>query len=246
MATPTFVAAGTVGTAASGSGPPTPPGIYAGIAQDDLMIGVQAAGDNVQTAFPGGWTPFVEENNGALQHLLLTWKWAGSSESAPVVQHPGGSSVSAVIFGLRGVAKSDNPIVVLGAVTKNASSTTVTAAGITPLAATALVVWVGLATASGTSSANAYSTVGGTNPTFTERVESNNGLGTNEVDLAIDTGPSTTGAATGARTSTLSLLAMVNMAVMFTVNDVAVTTADSALRMGQSRKKLKGARPIYA
>jgi hypothetical protein len=221
VATPTVRAVGTIGQNA-GSGNPTAPGVPAGTTTDDVLVGVGVSADNVQMGF-GGFHEWLGVNNGSLQRLTVAGRRAGASETAPRVTHTGGSSASCVLIAIAGVP-STIPIelvpAVIGAPSLNASSTTVTASGITPAGTSDLIFWVGLATAVGTLTSNAYSTVGGTNPTFTERVENNNFAGTNEVDFAIDTGPSTTGAATGTRTSTLSAAAMVNMAVMFSINDV--------------------------
>jgi hypothetical protein len=226
MATPTFVAAGTVGQN-TGSGNPTAPGIPAGTAATHLLLCFVVSADNVASTVAGFTNePTLTGNNGTLQRFGVFYKWAVGGDTAPAVTHAAGNSASAVIIGVAGAAPgSGSPFAVLGTPSLNASSTTCTATGITPAGTTDFVVWFGVCGQSGTGAQNAYGVVGGTNPTFTERVDNPNFQGTNEVDFAVDTGPSTTGAATGTRTSTMVSTAMVNMGVMFTVNDVGPAAA---------------------
>jgi hypothetical protein len=77
----------------------------------------------------------------------------------------------------------------------------------------------------GTGIQYSWTPVGGTNPTFTERIDNQGFNGSNEADMAVDTGPFTSVAATGARTSTLSPSGAVNTGVMFTITDVGGAAA---------------------
>jgi hypothetical protein len=227
VATPTVVAVGTVGATTGTGGNPTAPGIPAGTTTDDIMVMLVGAGDNITVTLPVGWTKFVEQNNGTTNRMTLAWKRAGSSEAAPTVTHTGGDSCVSRIVSIRGVPNTQsNPIAVLGTPSANASSLTVTASTITPAGTTDLVVWAGLATIAGnTSNSNTYAVVGGTDPTFTERIDSVIGSGLNEAAIGLDTGPTVSGAATGSRTSTLGVAAAVNTGVMFTLNDAGGTAA---------------------
>lgn len=195
------------------------PGVPAGTTTNDIMVCFTGGADNIVCTYPAGWTKFIEQNNGTTQRMTVAWKLAGAAESAPTVTHTAGNSCVSRIISFIG-ANTTTPIGTLGTPSANASSLTVTASTITPSAATELCVWVGLSTAVGTSSPNNYGVVGGTNPAFTERIDNPNGLGSNECDLGVDTGPFTSAAATGSRTSTLTVAATVNTGVMFTLTDV--------------------------
>jgi hypothetical protein len=97
--------------------------------------------------------------------------------------------------------------------------------------------------ATGTTTQYTYGVVGGTNPTFTERIDNSGFQGSNEADMAVDTGPFTSVAATGARTSTLAPSAAVNTGVMFTITDVggaAPVRAPRARRYGQRSRCRRG------
>jgi hypothetical protein len=227
MATPTFVAAGTVGSNASGTGNPTAPGIPAGTVAGHLLLCFVQSADNV-TATVAGFTneATLSGTNGALQRFSVFYKWAVGGDTAPAVTHAAGNTCTAVIIGVAGAGPgSGSPFAVLGTPSLNASSLTVTATGITPAGTTDLVFWYGVSSLAGTSSSNNFGVVGGSNPTFTERVDNQGVTGTNEVDFAVDTGPSNTGAATGTRTSTLTTIQTPNMGVMFTVKDVTAAAA---------------------
>jgi hypothetical protein len=240
MATPTFVAAGTVGQNA-GTGNPTAPGIPAGTAAGHLLLCFVVSADNVVSTVAG----FTNEatltgNNGVNQRFGVFYKWAVGGDTAPAVTHAAGNSTSAVIIGVSGAGPgSGSPFAVLGTPSLNASSATVTATGITPSGTTDLVFFFGLSTQVGTGNPERVSPATGTNPTFTERVDSNNPNGSNECDFAVDTGPAGTGAATGTRTSTLSLNATPNMGVMFTVKDVTAAAAARAVTFGPRRTQAR-------
>jgi hypothetical protein len=230
VAQPTVRAVGTVSSVASGN---MTPGVPTGTTTNDIMVCFTVAADNVVVTYPVGWTKFIEQNNGTTQRMTAAWKLAGAAETAPTVTHAAGGGAQSRIISFIG-ANTTAPIGTLGTPSVNASSTTVTASTITPSAATELCVWFGVSTQTGTSNQNAFAPVGGTNPTFTERIDNAGSAGANEADMAVDTGPFTSVAATGARTSTLSLNATVNIGVMFTLTDVggaAPTRAPRARRV---------------
>lgn len=222
MATPTFVAAGTVGQNASGSGNPTAPGIPAGTVATHLLLCFVVSADNVVSTVAGFTNDSaLSGNNTVNQRFAVFYKWAVGGDTAPAVTHTGGNSCSAGIIGIAGAATgSGSPFTVRGTPSLNASSTTCTATGITPVGTTDFVVFFGSSGGASTATQNTYTVGTGTNPTFTERIDNQNGLGTAEADFFVDTGPAGTGAATGNRTTTLEVGAAVNMGVLFTVNDI--------------------------
>lgn len=220
MATPTFRAIGTIQQSASGN--PTAPGIPAGTVATDLLSCFVLSADNVVSSVAGFTNePRLTGNNGTGQRFAVFYKWAVGGDTAPAVTHAAGNSCTAFIIGVAGAAPgSGNPYTVVGTPSLNASSLTCTATGITPVGTTDLVFWLGVCGQAGTGTQNSYGVVGGTNPTFTERADSPNFQGIDEVDCAVDTGAAGTGAATGTRTSTMVGGMMANMGVMFTVNDI--------------------------
>jgi hypothetical protein len=232
MAQPTVRAVGTVSSVASGN---MTPGVPTGTTTGDIMVCFTVAADNVVVTYPAGWTKFIEQNNGTGQRMTAAWKLAGASETAPTVTHAAGGGAQSRIISFIG-ANTTSPIGTLGTPSVNASSTTVTASSITPSAATELCVWFGTASATGTTTQYTFGVVGGTNPAFTERLDNSGFQGPNEADMAVDTGPFTSVAATGARTSTLAPSAALNTGVMFTLTDVggaAPVRAPKGRRYGQ-------------
>jgi hypothetical protein len=230
MATPTFVASGTVGQN-TGSGNPTAPGIPAGTLATHLLLCFVVSADNV-TSTVAGFTnePTLSGNNGVNQRYAVFYKWAVGGDTAPAVTHASGNGCSAFIIGVAGAAPgSGSPFAVVGTPSLNASSLTCTASTITPAGTNDFVVFFGECGATGTSTSNTFAAASGTNPTFTLRVTNQNFQGTNEIDFSVHTGPSSTGAATGSRTSTMTGGAMTNMGVMFTVNDVGPAAVTAAL-----------------
>lgn len=200
----TFVNAGTVGSTSGTGGNPSAPGIPASIATGDLMILVALAGDNVTITLPGGWTKFIEQNDGTAQRLTVAWK-AYAGDSAPTVTHTGGDSCVARIWAFRGT-DTVNPIET-SSVNNSTPGTTVTATTITPNSGNSAVVGIWTEECTGnTSGAPTWASYSGTNPTFTEVGSDTNtiGSGLNEVGFGFAWGLSTTGGATGSRTAVVT------------------------------------------
>jgi hypothetical protein len=165
--------------------------------------------DNV-TSTVAGFTnePTLTGNNGVNQRFGVFYKWAVGGDTAPAVTHAAGGGCSAVIIGVAGAGPgSGSPFAVLGTPSLNASSLTVTATGITPAGTTTSWSSSACAARRAPSTSNTFAPASGTNPTFTSGSTATRTNGTNEIDFAVDTGPSGTGAATGTRTSTLSFRA---------------------------------------
>src|SRR3954466_13829799 len=125
----TLVAAGTAAHAASGN---VTPGLPAGFAADDIHICVVNAADNVVPTMPAGWTSKQGINNGLIERQTIFWRRAVGGDTAPVVTHAAGDSVTAQIFGFRGCVTAGDPIEAInGGSTgtgKTATATTITPA----------------------------------------------------------------------------------------------------------------------
>jgi hypothetical protein len=225
MATPTFVAVGTVGQN-GGSGAPTAPGVPVGTTTDDILLAVGAGADNVAMSW-AGYTAASATNNTANLRLTVALKRAGGAESAPAVTHASGNSASSVLVCIRGVPNTialAQVIAVLGTASVNSAATSATVGGLTPAGTTDLVIAVIAAGGGSTANQSTFGTLSGTDPTFTSRVGNQNGLGTLEADLNVQTGPTVSAAATGNRTATLAV-SNLSIGLMLTINDVGAVAA---------------------
>lgn len=157
-----FVSSGGTARATSGSiTPALPPGWIV----NDIFICVIASRDNVNSTMPSGWIAIdTGTNNGIGLRTTTYYKIAIAGDTNPIVTHPGGSYIEATIVTYRGV-DTTNPIDIVGTISINPSSTTVTATSITTLTDTAQVIFTG-----SISSRSRFSSYSGT-PTPTERLD---------------------------------------------------------------------------
>lgn len=188
-----FRSAGALATVASGNITPALPGTWS---QDDIFIAVVVAQDNVTVTFPAGWTKFSELNNGTTLRTTLAWRRAVTGDGNPTITHTAGSSTSAIIVAYSGAITAGTPVEMSAAASANASSTTVTTNNHTPTVPNTLLVFASMPRTNQTSSG--YS---GTDPTFTEDVDSG---AVGFPDIALASGFRTTATAAGARTCTIS------------------------------------------
>ncbi len=157
-----FVSSGNNSRAGNGNITPTlPPGWQI----DDIFICAIASRDNVNSTMPPGWIAIgAGTNNGANLRTTTFYKIAISGDTNPTVTHPGGNNIEATIVAYRNV-DTTNPIDVIGTISINPSSTTVTATSITTLTDTARVIFTG--SIFSRSKFSAYSGA----PTPTERID---------------------------------------------------------------------------
>lgn len=210
----TRVAAGAAASAASGN---VTPAMFAGVAVDDIIVVVVTSGDNVACTFPVGYTIKAALNNGTTLRTTIAWKRAVGSDAAPLVTHAAGDSIDARCIGYRGAAGAggvSDPFD--AAVTSaNASSLTVTVPAITPTVAGSMLLAL---ISNGGNPANPQDStaVTGTNPTFTKvwTPADQNGGGVNEADQVLDDGIKSDTTSSGARTSTLNVIATPNTAIV--------------------------------
>lgn len=193
----------------------------ASMAAGEIMLLWVHSGDNIAHGTPAGWTLKETLTNTATQRRSLFWRAWVTGDAAPTVTHALGSSAVAWIEAWTG-RDTANPFSAFGS-QSNASSATITAPTITPGSANDDVGFNGVVENVDTSTALTQSGYSGTNPTLTERVDDETGLGTTEVGMATASG-TTDGAATGSRTSTANA-AGVNIGTLFALKPASVPGA---------------------
>ncbi|HUU64121.1 MAG TPA: hypothetical protein VMX96_09440 [Dehalococcoidia bacterium] len=194
-----YVGAGAIAEPMSGNATPALP---AGWAADDIFLCGIISNDNVNSTLPGGWTAIdAGTNNGAQVRTTLYYRRAVGGDTAPLVTHPAGGMITAVVVAYRGITTDNPPTDVISAtyVTAGASVTlTFHNVGITTTVNNDLVVEFGphfgylIANASGYTGA----------PTPTERVDNPSAL--NRPAIVIADFPKAAAGATGSRVATIS------------------------------------------
>lgn len=185
------IARRSVGTAAKSAGATSvTPGMPAGWQPGDLLVAFVRNSSPV--TFPAGWTKEIDHTTGA--PFTIGYRRAQAGDTAPLVSQPGGGAIHAVVVAYTGALASGNPIDHPTAAKNNASSTTVTSNNFTPSVAGEIVIF--FVSIANNRSVSGYS---GTNPTFSEMLDTNSP----DVSMAAADGLKTDTTATGARTATL-------------------------------------------
>jgi hypothetical protein len=212
-----FTAAGAAATALSGNITPTLP---AGFAADDILILVVYSVDNVVLSLPSGWTNKIETSNGATMLLTVAWCRATAGQSDPTVTHTAGSLIIGRVCGFRGASASGDPIEV-SASQANATSTTVTAPTISTLSANAMVAFVGCSF----NATGGFSGYSGTDPTFTEGMDSF--FSGEDESICLAYGIKAGAGATGSRTATSGATG-INIGALFALTETAAGGTNGA------------------
>lgn len=204
--------AGTVASASSGN---ITPGLPSGWAAGDIHCLIVMSSDNVAITLPANWVIKSATNNGASERVTFAYKRAVAGDTNPLVTHTAGAAIIGRIAGFRGAIATGDPFEA-GAAQANASSATISAAALTTLTANCMIVFAGGSAAEGTVSG--YS---GTNPVFTEIIDSTFAGEDNTICMAygIKTDISTTGARTATNTG-----AAVNVGTMWAMTEAASAT----------------------
>ena len=205
------VALRSVGTATGGSGPQTA-GAPAGTTTDDILIACVAVYGNSGATSSGGWDEVatVEVTASAAYLTVFAFRHVGGSPDYEF--DAGGQPILVQVMAFSG---ADTGFATYDQVAgqANASSTTVTAPTITPSADGCMVALIAAAFNEPTVTVSGYS---GTDPTFTEALDSQYDGGAPELTIAAATGVQATAAATGSRTATLTT-ACVNAGVLLSI-----------------------------
>jgi hypothetical protein len=188
----TLFGVGTVAAAASGNITPTLP---ASFATNDVAILICAQSDVVVSTIAAGWTIVDPTNSGAAHRCFWAWRRLTAGDADPLITHAAGDAIIARIAVFSGVQTSGDPYDVKSA-QANASSSTVTAAAITPGTANSRILFMG-----GLKDDGAFSAYSGTNPTFVEDIDNLTALG-NDVSICMASGDKTDTTTTGSRTAT--------------------------------------------
>jgi hypothetical protein len=132
---------------------------------NDIFICLIASSDNVNSTMPSGWIAIDPGTNNTTGLRTTTYyKIAVSGDINPTVSHSHGNQIEATILAYRGV-DTVNPLDVIGTVTTNSYSITVTANSITTATNNDLVIFTG-----SIASKSTFSGYSGT-PTPTERLD---------------------------------------------------------------------------
>lgn len=185
------------GTASAGASSITP-GLPAGTAPNDILIGIVSATGNTAFTWPGGWTEIAVSNYTASRRWEARWRRAGSSESAPGISYSGSNVIFGQIAGYSGCVIVGSPVDQVGAVT-NGSTATQTHAALTPTVPNTELVMAGT-NRDGTTTMSAYS---GANPAPSERFDSATATGSTAV-IYLASGLKDDTTTSGARTATRS------------------------------------------
>lgn len=229
----TFFAAGAVITAASGNVTVAQP---ASTLADDIGIVVVSQFDNVVSTVPAGWNKVGELNNGTGLRTWWGWKRYGAAEGSLVITHTAGGNIISQISVFRGVVRTGNPHET-SSQSANASSATITALAITPAATDDHILFIWGATRS-----DGVATYTGTNPTFTERMDAQDGA--QIISMGLASGDKNDATTTGGRTATAARAGINNG---YLVALVGATLPGRRANIGQAvqrastwRRKCKG------
>ena len=209
---------GTVASAGSGNITPTLP---ASTLADDVAIVICAQHDNVVATITAGWTIVDATNNTTALRTFWAWKRLVGGDGNPTITHAAGDAIIAQIAVFRGCVTTGDPFDVKS-VSANASSSTITAAAITPGTAGSRIVWMGGVSDDGTTSG--YS---GTNPTFVEDIDQLTTLNL-DASIAMASGDKTDTTTTGSRTATNTRTAINTGHMMALVPSTAQTITAQA------------------
>ena len=197
-------------------------------AADDILIAAINAKDNQVWTAPAGWTIFDESNNTTAQRVTLAWKRAVTADSGATfsftVPIDNNITYHGMISAWRGCITTGTPIdATTPTASANASSDTVTYADFNPTSVMAWVVAIGFYNEDLTTAG----TIAGTNPTFANNWDLEDGTGT-DASIFGYSGSSLTSAATGARSHTTTSMAdAINVGVLFGL--VAASIPNAAL-----------------
>lgn len=198
----TFTAAGAAKSVASGN--ITTLAIPAGFAADDIHVVVVNAADNVSITLPAGWTKKIETNSGVFERLTVGWRRAVGGDSTFTVTHAAGDTATARVFGYRGCITTGDPFEDAQA-TATAGSKTVTAPDLTIVNANDMILFCcGSAVSGDTSNGMSTASYSGTNPTFTERGDTNSGTGVSSSEISVADGIRTVASGPGSRTAAIT------------------------------------------
>lgn len=185
----------------AGSGNMASVGLPTGHVANDILILVTAAADNVVCSVNQSYTSKLVTNGTTSVRQEIWWKRDGGAEVAPTVTHAAGNGALAFIICFSGCITTGDPFSACVAQNNNGSAT-ITAPTITPANLEDVCFAGSMGSNTNTTGApTTQSGYSGTNPTFTERGDSQVDLGSKESNLALATGTSN-GSATGSRTST--------------------------------------------
>jgi hypothetical protein len=162
---------------------------------DDVGILVVAQHDNVVSTVPAGWNIVGALNNTTALRSFWAWKRFSADDATVVVTHAAGDAIIGQVSVFRGVRTTGDPHETQSQ-KANASSSTITADAITPSTANDEILFIGCIAEDGLSS-----TYSGTNPTFTERMDTITSLGL-DASECLASGPKTDTTTTGSRTAT--------------------------------------------
>lgn len=191
-----FVAASANASAASGNLSVTPPTTKL----DDIMICAVTSHDNVALSFPAGWNIYQEGNNTAVMRSTLAWKRAAGVEGAFSITHTAGDGIVANVATFRGCDQISNPISA-SVLTHNASSSTVTAATVSPTVNNCHLLFTMHDSDNGASSAQTSANFGG----LTEIFDNASGSGLDQAVSGANKTAADISGGTGASTGTISV-----------------------------------------
>lgn len=200
---------GAVASAASGNVTPT----LASLEINALLICLVEQHDNVAISFPAGWTQLYSISTSATQRASAFYKKAAATETAPLITHTGGGSITAQCSTFRG-GNGVNPLDVAIAAQYAASSTSVTSGSLSTLAANDFMLYA-MHVADAPTITVAPTGVGGV--IWAQRYYSSTTLGLNSA-LGLYTGLKAAAGAVGPITTTISAAAE-NHGVLIALHD---------------------------
>jgi hypothetical protein len=231
---PTFVAAGTVATATTGTATPAFP---AGILTNDILLVVAESVGASNYATPAGWahvasdgTPVSPVPQGTNTQLTVFWQRYPGSGSAPGLTGPADHKLARMIA-IRGCPLSGNPWNVVTTSNSATSSTAASWPGATTTIIDTLVLEI-IATGVDPAADDTAGIGALTNPTYTsitERVDNRTALG-NGGSIAVISGIKATAGATGSSSAALATAATKAYMTLAMMNAVAATTRYDLVR----------------